>query len=667
MAALGFLMAPERDVRATTDRDWFETCCAWINGTYMAWRALRDTLPPGERPEGWFDAPNLTTNAADYMERNRPEHKVAFRAHVAERLAQWQARGCDPATVVHNGPAEFCAATGTEPGLGLDKLVAYRGGLLQPIPEKKLKRGGRVGLLANQGDVFAFDTEHERDLLEELTRAAGGDSLALWTWGHTVQVEILRSRRATRPERRRISIRLRRPADRERSAGLRSELERGFDGSALHPDWPAIEAQLAAAEIEIGPWFEAFGLPGAAELAPRDGAALWAELDRAGTDLLRGATPDPAAVKRVNAVLSKSGPEKLPSKPGKGTARRLAGTAWQLRRNVGLPADSGPWPERHRAARLYWTITDSELAEQLTVGRDRQGRGASASLGRLLACYPATSRRDNWLWALAAQQAESANGHAFVPAMEAFAEAAHRAGFTVVLVPAERQAAFRSAFGIEGSAESERGWSAEVFVDLPGLLKVDVADAAGAWLAKSRSSGVVLRCEADGLGHVAAWKDGQPGADASTVLGVATVEAPAEVARALDPRAALRAFGFPLLLGPGEAAAAEAPPAEGAASRRLDPSQFEGWPADVPRRITSVEAAVLVRVDVETRDGAYVDLLATDLEAGPRLAVRRDGSTLHADAGRQLDSADVAVLLGDLPSGSRWAAGGDSGRFRQAF
>src|SRR6185369_150603 len=103
-------------------------------------------------------------------------------------------------------------------------------------------------------------------------------------------------------------------------------------------------------EIEVAPWFEAFGLPGAEELVPKDGARLWQALDRAGTALLRGQAPDAADLKAVNALLARAGEAKLPSKPGKDIARKLFGSAWQFRQALGLPEGESSWQERHRAA-----------------------------------------------------------------------------------------------------------------------------------------------------------------------------------------------------------------------------------------------------------------------------------------------------------------------------
>src|SRR5206468_111439 len=99
----------------------------------------------------------------------------------------------------------------------------------------------------------------------------------------------------------RRSLRLARPDDRPRPAALLAELRQAFAGSALTPDWKAVEGLLQAKEIEVEPWFEAFGLPGAAELVPKEGPGQWGALDTVGTALLRKETPEPGLVKRLNA------------------------------------------------------------------------------------------------------------------------------------------------------------------------------------------------------------------------------------------------------------------------------------------------------------------------------------------------------------------------------
>src|SRR5262249_12143040 len=168
------------------------------------------------------------------------------------------------------------------------------------------------------------------------------------------------------------------------------------------------------------------------------------------------------------------GGDKLPSKPNKDITRKLGNAAWRLKRSTGVPPTSSLWRDRYQAARLYWEIVESDALDHLTTGNDTKGKGVSASLGRLAAYYPLAVRGDSWFWTLAALEAESANGHAFVDAMFSLATAAHNGAWTLVLVPSAQHAAFRLAMGIDGSvAEDERGWSAEAFLDLPGTLKAD--------------------------------------------------------------------------------------------------------------------------------------------------------------------------------------------------
>lgn len=655
MSTLAFLIAPAREVPERTDPEWYACCCAWINGTFMAWFNLRMSLPEDRRPQRpWFDSPNLTVNAADYMALNRAEHRETYQRYVADQLATWEANG-RPDIVIDYGPAEYCAMTGAPSQIGLDRLTGFRC-LLQPIPATKLKRGGTHGLLANQGSLFHFDVDHELVLLQEITRAYGGDSLALWTFGHTVQLLLLRAQEGQQPRRYRWSIRLPRPAGQPRRAALLGEMRSAFEGSSLTPDWKEVERLLGAPLIDVGPWFDAFGLPGAAELTPKDGAAQWEALDTAGTSLLRNETPDAALVKRLNSTLVKVGKDKVPGKPGKGMARKLFGVAWQLRQAVGIPDEATRWKERYAAAESYDDIASSDALDRLTTGYDSKGMGASASLARLMAYYPATLYRDGWFWSLSAWATESANGHAFIAAMETLAQAAHSAGFTVVVFPSAKQEIFRKAFKIDrGQAEAEREWSAEAFVDLPGLLKMDVAQTAGAWLVKNKASGIVARCEADGHCRILAWKDGKP-TDAEGDLTAAAL--------ALDPRAALQALGYNELLSPVEWRIAEVPDNQ-AVGKRIDLAQTEGWSSELPEVLPRTAGEVVMLVAVKTDDVAYVEQLTTDLIGGAKLKARREGSSVHSATSSSLHTADVAALMGDLPSGSVWAAANQAGRFRR--
>jgi hypothetical protein len=666
MPTLAFLLAPSTEIPEQTDREWFSRCCGWNHGTYMAWIAVRNSLPVDRRPRReWFDSPNLTTNAMDYMGSIRPEDKESYRSYVAQKLSAWQEQGC-PDAVVDNGPLEFCAATQTVSRIGLDQLIGFRG-ILQPIPAKKLKRGGRCGLLANQGNLFKFETEHELTLLEEITRAYGADALAMWTFGHTVQLERMRARDGAKPQRFRRSLRLARPSDRSRPAALLERLKEAFAGSALTPDWKAVEGLLKEPQIEIEPWFEAFGLPGAAELVPKNCAALWGTLESVGTALLHGEAPEAASAKPLNTFLTKLGVDKVPSKPGKAVARKLFGAAWELRQAAGLPAQGTRWQERYTAADLYWDITDSAALDKLTVGQDRQGKGLSASLGRLMTYYPGSLRRDNWFWSLAALAAESANGHAFVAGMETLAESAHAAGFTLVIVPADLQAAFREAFGIEGGEpETEKGWAAEAFLDLPGLLKADIVETAGAWFVKRKVSGVVVRCEVDGNCRTLAWKNGKPESDAAGVLGFRPTSLLSEAARAFDISGASRALGFSRLLMYTEVKRTRNERDQGPANS-IDLSQADAWPAAVPDVLRSEGAPVLIAIGARTADTGYIEELATDLAGGAELKVRREGGVILGSTTGHLDTRFVAALLGDLPDGSVWAAASQNARFRSVW
>src|SRR5215471_2217430 len=387
MATLAVIFTSEKPIPDTTDRTWLAQCCAWMHGTYMAWIRLRREVPEAQRPKvPWFDAESLTTNAATYMGVKTPESKAACEAYVREKHAAWVAAGM-PNTRGWNGPREYCEVSGAAPALGLDDLTGFRGGILAPVAQAKLGTGAARGFVANLGDPFAFDIDHELALCEELVRASDGECVVLWTWGHTIQIHHIRIDDGA-TQRTHLSLRLATPSDRPRAARTIASLRREFEGSRFAPDFKVIETLLAGPEIGIEPWFRAFGAAGAAELVPADAPAKWGALDAVGTALLRGETPAAADLKVLNSLLVAIGGDKLPSKPSKDITRKLGDAAWRLKRSTGVPPTSSLWRDRYQAARLYWEIVESDALDHLTTGNDTKGKGASASLGRLAAYYP---------------------------------------------------------------------------------------------------------------------------------------------------------------------------------------------------------------------------------------------------------------------------------------
>jgi hypothetical protein len=94
MATLGFLLDPDRELPADPDCDWFGRCTGFMSGTWMAWQKLKSSLNPADLPNRpWFDAPSLTTNAADYMAFMRPEHEKQYQNYVDQRHAEWIKQG----------------------------------------------------------------------------------------------------------------------------------------------------------------------------------------------------------------------------------------------------------------------------------------------------------------------------------------------------------------------------------------------------------------------------------------------------------------------------------------------------------------------------------------------------------------------------------------------
>jgi hypothetical protein len=415
------------------------------------------------------------------------------------------------------------------------------------------KRGGEQAWLAHAGRADEFNigefTEDEAEMLLELCKAHGGDYLLIWTCGSTVQTLLVRGSRGEDPSIRELSLRLDAPTG-GRRAGLAEDFLSWFEGTAFSPDAKRLRSELAAPRISVK------------EVDNAETLGLWDDLEQVAHSLLRGQRAEQAAVRRINKETGESAEENgLTSKPFKQpgrTARLLADAVSDLAAMIGEAA-SEEWKRRRRAAGFYWDITDCEGAcSRLTTGTDKKGLGRSASMGRLLAHYPADLMRDGLFHALAGLEAEGANGHAYVESFLCLAECAHESGFTLAVFPAELQTKFRERFGIvafedDGGASTRDGLAAEAFVDLRGSTKGDSLPAIEKWFQKTKAGGWCLRAEHDGT-----WKLLRYEAGASSEHDRRTDDAPldadalAAAARSLDPRAAMSALGLPDVLEPGE-------------------------------------------------------------------------------------------------------------------
>ncbi len=604
MATIGFLLDPDRDIPSSQDSDWFGRCTAFMSGTWMAWQKLKSDLDQADLPnKPWFEAPSLTTNAADYMSHMSPEHKRQYDQYVNARHSQWLQQG-KPDTQETGGPADFEAWSGQPSKLSVDKFLGYRG-----LKAAKAKQG-KLATVHHDSDPFGFNLSPtdsvELAMLAEIARANGGTHLALWTYGHSLQIVI------DRPTQHHwFSIRLHKPSDQARPDVL-TQLKAALDGSRLKPDWKAIEHQLSTPSISITRWFLAFGIPGAMELVPAQANDLWSLLESEGSQLLTGQPVDPTSLKALNKYLT----SKLPSKGGKGTARKLSNAATGLARLIGW----GALAARQAWAEQYWTIVDGPLHNHLTTGANPKGQ--SASTGRLLSYYQGADLRDGLFLSLAAAQAESANGHAYVAALEVLAENCNTVGCSLVIFPQALQNQFRSAFGIEdGAAESDQGWSAELFLDLPGLLKADLVKEALAFLKKNRCKGAVLRVE-PGLAVTAHGDFAElfPKADLSSLGGSLSA---AQLAQAL---------GLSLFRPP---AIQETPPPSSGLTRQA-----------VKQGRLGPQASLQLRLG--TSDPNYLDQLLQDL--GEFFPLRWiENGTLFAGSQSPINPSLLHQLLGDLP------------------
>ena len=290
---------------------------------------------------------------------------------------------------------------------------------------------------------------------------------------------------------------------------------------------------------------------------------LWLDLEVASTLLLQGDRARAEIVSRVNGALQRAYDdaafdirlpvERLPSDGA--TARRVAlacgvDDRTGLRGAVGITS-SLKWQQRYLFASSLHQIVSGRAGARLTVGVDDDGFGASASLARLLAHWPAQLARDGIFLALAGLACGADEGVAWADALFNLAEGVHRAGFTVVVHPDPKAERFRDAFGIDAAVDApERvardGWAAEVFIDLPGVAAGDVERRATSWLRSEHASGALVRANADGSVHAARYTDGLARDDDKS-----DARALATAARALDLRGVFGALGLPDLLEPG--------------------------------------------------------------------------------------------------------------------
>lgn len=641
MASAAFLLAPITTVPHESDDEWESRYGSWNWLVQERWESFSRRLPAAERKlaRGLFRAMRTTSNFASFRHLDDRELRRSAGRWVEESYRAWLAEN-RTSPPPNNGPAEFEIATGVASGIALGDLIHYRGGF-RKLPRRSLRPGVALGLLSNKGRIDEFSlgsaADFELTAFHEIARAHGGEHLAVWTYGRAVHLWYARSPRPKAPpEIVRVGFRLRPPGVSPRDAGMWSRLRERLGDSVFALDWDELRTQLDAPEISVSRWFEACGISGANELIPVDHEALWDLLERVGLDLLRGEPVDVALLRQLDRVLGSVDDDSrlAPRRRSPATARLVAGAVHALTEAVG-PSREPRWIERARAAAWYWDITDGPALERLTVGVDEAGFGASASLGRLLGHYPPELARDPIFLALAAQQAEAANGHAFVEPLEHLSEHAGTAGFHLAVYPLQHDGAFRDAFGlIEGEAAAQHPeWAGHGFVDLPGLVTGDLDEALRRWFAGERCDGHLLRAEPDGSWRATSFRSGQP-VSSSLRIEAARLE---RAARDLDLRRACLAAGLPDLLEPGaweEGAydgSAHAPDrdpqqtiAAAALARRAPPLEIGSWDDIVARwrpilryrgeREHHEDGIVSLRIAPAPVDPAFLDQIRRDLD-----------------------------------------------------
>ena len=664
------------------DDDWESRYCSWNFLAEEAWERLSERLPPEERAlaRGAFGAMRTTSNFASLRHLQDREIRRSAHTWVQESYRRWLADGRTSAPP-SNGPAEFEAVTGTASGISLGDLIYYRSGF-RKLPARSLKPGVALGYLSNKGslDEFALGSAYDIELtvFHEIARAHGGEHLALWTYGHAVHLWHARSPKpGAPPEIVRAGFRLHHPGASPRAALELTLLRSQLQGSVLAPDWDEVRAQLDAGEISVTRWFSAFGVPGANEIVPLDREAVWSQMERVCLDLLNGRPTDRSAIRQLNLVLGNIDEDsRLSSRSGRRptvTARAIADASYTLEEAVG-PSQSPAWQERRRAANFYWDITDSPALERLTVGIDEAGFGDSASLGRLLGHYPPQLARDPIFLALAAMQAESANGHAFVEPLQALSERAGAAGFTLAVYPVALDPDFRTSFGLlEGpEAATHPVWAAHGFVDLTDPMPADISDALRRWFAANRSDGHLIRADPDGSWDASEFSSGRP------IPSTLQIQAPLleRAARNLDLRLACTAAGLPDLLEPGaweegtydgSASAPDTDPQMHVATAALDratpPLEITSWDEMIEQLQPFVryrgekdhyrDGIVSLRISPAAVDPAFLEKLRSDLLCDDLIEdyghAWIEGRTLCAYTRTSLDLRLLTAVLADTP------------------
>ncbi|MCB0196863.1 MAG: hypothetical protein KDJ65_33235 [Anaerolineae bacterium] len=450
----------------------------------------------------------------------------------------------------------------------LANLTDYRGG----YRKTKLSHGGQVGYLSNRGalDEFSFGEFLDDDLrrMLQICWIFGGDYLMLWSFGRSVTTLLMQSPAADhKPVIKEMNLRLETINGAPRNPATFNTLQSWFDNTAFSPDFEQLRQLYDAPELSVAGWFESFGVQGARDLEDPAVSGVWDDFERVATALLQGEKPDKALLRTLNKLLRSYDEDAgLPTKPAKQpgkTAGLVAEAKVELAEVIGQPS-TGLWPERLRAAEFYWDITDCDgsLAKLTTwTGPNKKGLAHTAAFSRILIHHPPELLRDNIFLALAGLEAESANGDP--SGFRCLANDSHQAGFSLAIFPLDRQEELWNHFGLALWIEPEQEdtlsspdqpWAAEVWVDLPGILKGESAPAVEQWFVKAKANGMVLRAEADGTWRITQFKEGKICTEPEADLPGGLITDPAQITQAakkLDPRSLFAALDLPDLLEPG--------------------------------------------------------------------------------------------------------------------
>ncbi len=421
--------------------------------------------------------------------------------------------------------------------------------------QKPLPPGSSLAFISSRGGVLEHNLDDFGKELEEvltLARAVPGAYLITWLHGRAVHLLHYDSRPPAGLDSRqeddrpvvaqRADFRLLNLASQRLPKDLNKELDWLWN-SPFCADPKLLLGELTADRIDVSAFFGSFGVSGIRDLQSSEPAAIWELLGRVAEPFLRQQEAAREDLKAVNAILREGGDEiRLKAKPAKRlgfTSRAVAEAFDALQECIGEPRQE-PWAERNRAAESYWDFSDcADAALRLTTG-PRRSLGQSAALGRLMLHYPVALSRSPEFWALAAFVTESANGHAFTEAADAFAESCTTSGITLVIGPRSERDGFRAAMKIHAFDQAPTvtaPWFVEVFLDLPGLVKDSAADKASAWLQKSDLTGLVLRSEVNGQGSYRAPSNGK-------TPGPIQGEPPPEVYQALSQLDVLSALAI---------------------------------------------------------------------------------------------------------------------------